>query len=114
MRGAEVLAVAEASVKYVRRDIYSLSQPHREQYFAAMQTLFTTSQEDGEALYGRHFFSHGEMTSLHDSSNVFYHGNLFFLTSHPVMQLKLERALLAIDPTVSLPYWDFLLDTKLG
>jgi hypothetical protein len=114
VRGTHVLAVAEASVKYVRRDLYSLTADDREQYFTAMQTLFTTPQAEGEALYGEYFFSHGEMANLHDFAGAAYHNNLYFLTSHPVMQLKVERALLAINPTVSLPYWDFLLDTKLG
>ena len=114
VRGDEVLAVAEASVKYVRREIYSLTDEHREKYFKAMEILFTTSQSDGEKKYGKYFFSHAEMANLHDADGAAYHDNLFFLTSHPTMQLKVERALLAIDPTVSLPYWDFLLDTKLG
>jgi hypothetical protein len=114
VHGSRVLAVAEISVKYVRRDIYSLTDDHREQYFSAMHILFTTSQAEGEALYGKFFFSHGEMANLHDADFASYHDNLFFLTSHPTMQLKVERSLLAIDPTVSLPYWDFLLDTKLG
>jgi hypothetical protein len=114
IRGDEVLAAAEASVKYVRRDIYTLSDEHREKYFKAMEILFTTSQADGEKKYGKYFFSHAEMANLHDADGAAYHDNLFFLTSHPTMQLKVERALLAIDPTVTLPYWDFLLDTKLG
>lgn len=31
-----------------------------------------------------------------------------------MMQLKMEKSLLAINPSLALPYWDFLLDESLG
>mmetsp|Transcript_76336 Transcript_76336/g.153287 ORF Transcript_76336/g.153287 Transcript_76336/m.153287 type:complete len:691 (+) Transcript_76336:53-2125(+) len=103
-----------ATTKYVRREIRTLSTSDREAYFTAMKSMFLTTQPDGEALYGANFISHGHLAALHNTQNYHYHGNLFFQTSHPSMQLKVDRSLLAINSELSLPYWDFLIDADLG
>lgn len=61
-------------------------------------TIYNTSQEEGQAKYGPAFVSHAHLTGMHNSADYIYHGNLFFLTSHPTMQLKVEKALAAVTP----------------
>ena len=100
-------------VKHVRRELRQLTKVDREAYFDALQTVFLTTQEDGEALYGKDFTSHGKLAELHNSEDNIYHGNLFFLTSHPAMQLRLEASLRSVNPAVATPYWDFLRDADL-
>jgi len=100
--------------KFVRREIRSLSTPDRERYFNAVEKIFTLTMEEGQTLYGQRFSSHDAFTALHDSMSYLYHDNLFFLTSHPTMQLRYEKSLIAIDKEVPLPYWDFLKDAVLG
>lgn len=103
-----------ATVKYVRREIRSLTVDDREAYFEAVGMIFTLSMEEGQALYGKKFSSHDAFTGLHDSTKYKYHDNLNFLTSHPAMQIRYEGALQAVNKEVALPYWDFLLDSELG
>jgi len=40
--------------------------------------------------YGENFRSHANITALHSSEEYEYHGDLFFLTSHPAMQLQVK------------------------
>lgn len=63
-----------------------------------MKEVFTVSQEEGQAKYGHHFVSHAHLTGLHNSVYYIYHGNLAFITSHPTMQIKLEKALASVHP----------------
>lgn len=103
-----------AVTKYVRREIRALSDDDRERYFAAMGVVYSLPLEEGRALYGKRFVNHGHLTSLHDSYLYAYHENLAFGTAHPGFQLKLERAVLAVDAGAGLPYWDFTIDHDLG
>lgn len=111
---SNVLLEVEGTVKYVRREIRTLTEKDRTAFFQALKTVFTVSTEDGKALYGDKYLSHSHLTALHDRNDVKYHGNLFFLTSHPTMQIKCDMALLAVDKTVTLAYWDFVQDSHLG
>jgi hypothetical protein len=103
-----------AAVKAVRRELRRLTEEDREEYFRALHAVFTTDQEEGEAAYGPDFTSHTTLAALHSDLRYTYHGNLFFLTSHPVMQMQLDKSLKAVNPRVATPYWDFLEDAKLG
>ena len=71
-----------------------------------MEIVFSVSTEDGIEEYGDHYIGHGHLTALHNSAGRYhYHGNLYFLTSHPAFQIKIERALRAIDKKIDTPYW---------
>lgn len=100
--------------KYVRRELRSIQEADLKKYFKAVQIMYSTSQTEGQALYGKNFISASHLTASHDSKDFTYHGNLYFLTSHPAMQIRFETSLLSIDPSVVLNYWDFLLDHKWG
>lgn len=43
-------------------------------------------------------------------SDYCYHDGLQFLTSHAAFNLMMERYLQMIDPKVSLPLWDFMIE----
>jgi hypothetical protein len=109
-----VLTSTIGTVKYVRREIRSLTEKDRVAFFQALKTVFTVSTTDGQALYGDKFLGHAHLTALHNMKDEKYHNNLFFLTSHPVMQIKCDQSLIAVDPTVTLSYWDFTMDAHLG
>jgi hypothetical protein len=97
-----------ATTKYVRREIRSLKDDDRDKYFEALQDMLSMDQNEGEAMYGKNFLSLAEATALHTSSYWKYHNNLFFSTSHPVLQLKFEKSLLAVagkSAELVLPYW---------
>lgn len=114
MKGSKTIVDETVTCKYVRRELRSINKADLRKYFKAVQIMYSTHQEEGVSLYGDHYLSYGHLVALHDSNVYYYHANLFFLTSHPVMQMKFEKSLLAIDKTIPLNYWDFLLDNKLG
>lgn len=43
--------------------------------------------------------------------NFCFHNGMHFLNAHAAFDLWVERSLQLIDPTVSLPMWDFMRDT---
>ena len=106
--------VHSAITKYVRREIRDLTDDDRNSYLEALEKVFTLSDTEGRDAYGDEFVSHAHLTSLHNSLRYHYHGNLAFLTSHPAFQLKIEESLRSINPGLSTPYWDFLIDHDLG
>ena len=112
--GTTYVSERKSDVKVVRRELRKLTESDREAYFRALHAVFTTDGETGRAKYGDGFTSHGELSALHNDMNFLYHNNLFFQTSHPAMQLRLERSLRSVNPNVATPYWDFLVDAKLG
>ena len=69
--------------KYVRREIRDLSDEDRNRYFAALEIVYSTSLEDGVALYGAHYKDYKYFTVLHNTNVYCYHHNLAFLTTHP-------------------------------
>jgi hypothetical protein len=111
-----VVATVERTilVRYVRRELRTLPEADLERYFSAMHKVMTTPHEVGRAVYGEHFSGLSHFVALHNQNNMAYHGNLFFATSHPAMQLKFEKSLLAVDAGTPLPYWDMLQDANLG
>lgn len=42
--------------------------------------------------------------------NYCFHNGMHFLNAHASFDLWVERSLQMIDPTVSLTYWDFMVD----
>lgn len=99
--------------KYVRREIRKLSDADRNHYLDALEIMYTITQEEGQAKYGHNFVDHGHLGALHGSSLFLYHGNLAFMTAHPMFILKAEKSLLAINDQLALPYWDLFIDSEL-
>lgn len=106
-----------ATTKFVRRELRTLHDKDREYYFQTLQDMVSFGEAEGEAAYGKDFWSVGRFTAAHTTARWQFHDNLFFSTSHPAMQLKFEKSLLAVAADkgrLFLPYWDFLLDAELG
>ncbi|CAN0411937.1 unnamed protein product, partial [Hapterophycus canaliculatus] len=41
-----------------------------------------------------------------------YHAGLQFLTAHAAFGLMMERSLQTINPKVSLPFWDYMVEAE--
>lgn len=41
-----------------------------------------------------------------------YHAGLQFLTAHAAFGLMMERSLHAVNPRVSLPFWDYMFEAE--
>lgn len=101
--------------KYVKREIHSLTDSDREAVLDAMAAIWQYSQEEGKALFGEKFTSIDTYVTIHsEASNDImcdqYHEGTGFLTHHLAMGVSFEASLRAVNPAVTMPYWDFTIE----
>ncbi|CAM9353897.1 unnamed protein product [Heterosigma akashiwo] len=112
--GASQYFKIQVICKYVRREIRTLNQEDRQKYFNALEAFHTLSQEDGQKLYGTTFYSHKELTVQHletVGSCSPWHSGPNFITTHLAFVADLEKVLQAIEPTIAMPYWNYIQDS---
>ena len=106
---------------YVRREIRSLSSNDLDAAMDAMYTIYSTSEEDGQEMYGEGFHNSTYYVKAHhfnaawtDGDHI--HEGLGFLPQHMKMTNLFEQGMQVVDASVSLPYWDFTIenDAELG
>lgn len=109
----------EGVCMYVRREFRALSESDLDATMDAMATLWYTSEEKGQHLYGSNFHNSTYIASAHyfgasqqDADHI--HEGLGFMLQHIKLTNVFELAMQAVDPSVSLPYWDFTVDTAEG
>lgn len=100
---------------YVRREIRSLTPSDLRAYMDANYVMYSTSDEDGQKKYGPEFHNntyfmrfHHFNSALRDSDHI-HEGN-GFLTQHLKLTNMFDSAVQVIDPSQSIPYWDFTID----
>lgn len=104
---------------YVRRELRGLTDNDLSKTMDAMYTLWSTSDEEGRSLYGDNFHNSTYFVEAHhfnaawkDSDHI--HEGQGFLTQHIKMTNMFELSMQAVDPSVSLPYWDFTIESANG
>jgi len=114
-----VKASGTALCLYVRREIQSLTAADLEDTMDAMYTLWQTSDADGRATYGEYYHSAEYFTQAHhfnaaqrESDHI--HEGLGFIAQHIKISNAFEKAMQAVNPKVTLPYWDFTRDAAKG
>lgn len=110
---------AKALCIYVRREIRSLSTLDLQKTLDTMHKLWTTDTESGKQEFGENFVSAAFLTNLHhfnaawqDSDHI-HEGNGFLL-QHIKLSNMFEVAMQSVDPSVSLPYWDYTIEHSQG
>lgn len=100
---------------YVRREFRSLTTEDQQAFMDANYIIYSTSEEKGQALYGASFRNSTSLVRYHhfsaaqqDADHI-HEGN-GFLTQHIKLSNMFEDSLRAVDPALSLPYWDFTID----
>ncbi len=105
-------------IKYVRREIRSLIDQDRLAFFNAVSIMQRVPTSVGKKIYGDKYRSRDYFNRIH----LYYGGNITcdhwhqgpgFVTSHITFSLLFEQSLQAINPSISLPYWDFTLESTL-
>lgn len=106
-------------VKYVRREIRSLHEDEKEELLDAMVTLWKVQVKDGEGkeLYGEGYQDIWAINRLHfkaggASTCDHFHAGLGFLVAHSMLSNTFEASLQAVNPKLTLPYWDFTIETS--
>lgn len=103
-------------VKYVRREIRALTDQDREMFFNAVAVLQRVPSAVGQLVYGSNYYSKDYLTRLHlyyggTKDCDHWHQGAGFVTSHMALTLMFEQAIQAVNPAVSMPYWDFTLES---
>ena len=102
-------------VRYVRRELRSLSDTDRDAYLDAMEVIFKEDCTLGKSMYGDSWACIDEFTRMHanyagDPECDHMHDGYGFLTQHAGLSMWFEQALQAVNPSVTLPYWDYTIE----
>jgi hypothetical protein len=104
---------------YVRREIRSLISSDLTDLMDAMHTMWVVDEEEGQERYGEYYHDSTFLLKFHHfnsawrESDHIHEGN-GFLMQHIKMTNIFERSIQAVNPAVSLPYWDFTIDEGEG
>ncbi|KAJ8605555.1 hypothetical protein CTAYLR_000128 [Chrysophaeum taylorii] len=104
-------------VKYVRREIRTLSPSDRDAFFDAVGVTYHTPTRIGAKLYGPRYRSAREFAEFHNAMSGqrdcdHLHGGMGFLTQHAAFTRAYEQALQAVNPVVAMPFWDYSIDQQ--
>lgn len=105
-------------VKYVRREFRTLTTDDKSRFVSAMQKVYSLSDEEGQKLYGAKFhnaeyFLLKHLTGAGRTDCDHWHDGAGLVPHHTAFTLEMEQTLQAIDPTVSIPYWEYGMDAYL-
>ena len=108
-------ASVDVYCRYVRRELRSLTDADRVAYFDAVAAVYATPTEAGRRAYGPNFRNvawfvaqHNVLSGARDCDH--FHDGLGFLPQHAAFTSKFDRALQAVNPAVSVPYWDYTIE----
>ncbi|KAK9767309.1 hypothetical protein K7432_003004 [Basidiobolus ranarum] len=87
----------------VRREIRQLSQSEREEFFNALKALHNQSQP---------ISAYDALSQIHSTYAHEIHSGSAFCPWHRQFLRELEKKLQQINPKVTLPYWDWTIDSQ--
>jgi Common central domain of tyrosinase len=101
--------------KYVKRELRTLTEADRERFLDAAIKLWKINSNKGIQLYGSEYVSIDRLVAIHSlaSNDIMcdgFHEGSGFLTHHLALTNSFEASLRAVDPAVTLPYWDFTIE----
>mmetsp|Transcript_9406 Transcript_9406/g.15736 ORF Transcript_9406/g.15736 Transcript_9406/m.15736 type:complete len:708 (-) Transcript_9406:150-2273(-) len=109
--------------KYVRRELRALHYEDREKFRHALRIFHTMPTVEGKAEYGGDFFNYRDSSMLHLAFKGYdaesdgdvcspWHKGMGFFTGHWGMVRMAEKVLQLIDPSIAMPYYDYVLDSE--
>ena len=101
--------------KYVRREVRDLTDDDRNRVLDAMQVVYKTEMAEGKKAYGARFkniayFLEKHLRGAGARECDHWHDDAGVVTHHVAFTLEFEQALQAVDPAVTMPYWDVTRD----
>ena len=108
----------DVALKYVRREIRSMSDDELSTWLDAMKIYYTTSTSEGQEKYGSKYFSAEESLHYHLNGAArtdcdHWHDGAGIVVKHMSFTLAVEQSLQAIDPSITMPYWEYAQDEYL-
>ena len=106
------------AVKYVRREIRSLSDDDRNKFLDALQIMYTVDGDTGREKYGSKYIDASEAVYKHlngagRTDCDHWHDGAGLIVHHMAYTLQVEQSLQTIDSSISMPYWEYGMDTYL-
>jgi len=101
--------------KYVRREIRDLTRDDREKFLSALEITHRVPYDEGQTMYAGKYMDAVGLTRKHlakmtlDRCTPYHNGKVFF-PAHASFSLEMEQSLQTIDPSISMPYWDYTID----
>ena len=99
-------------VKYVRRELMTLTDEDREEFLDAFRTLWDVTTKDGMTKFGKLYKSVAYLSTVHNDAGANsvcdeFHAGTGFLNNHMFLGMYLEQSLRLINPKVSMHYMDY-------
>lgn len=106
----------DVMVKYVRREIRSLTDKDREMFFNAVSIMQRVPTSVGQQIWGDKYKSKDYFNRVHlyyggTADCDHWHQGAGFVTSHMAFTLEYEQSIQSIFPSATVPYWDFTLES---
>ena len=106
------------AVKYIRREIRSLTDEDREDYFNALDLIYQLDETTGQSIYGSkyhsaEYFSYKHLTGAGTTDCDHWHDGAGIITHHMAFSLEFEQTLQSINPSLASHYWEYGMDTYL-
>lgn len=104
---------------YVRREFRTLTVADRDATIEAMWKLWEVDEEAGRHAYGDNFHSYSYLLDFHYFNAAWIHSDHIhegngFLAQHIKMTNIFEAAMQSVEPSTTLPYWDYTIETADG
>lgn len=118
VEGAEQYTTSGSAVcMYVRREIRSLTPADLDATMDAMYAMWSTPAEAGAEKYGEHFHTATYFAEAHHFNAAWQDGDhihegLGFFPQHIKMTNMFELSMQSVDPSITLPYWDFTIESE--
>jgi len=100
---------------YVRREFRALTEADLEKTMDSMWKMWEVSEEEGQELYGDDFHNYAYLLEFHYFNAAWIHSDHIhegngFMAQHIKMSNIFEKSMQRVDPSISLPYWDFTIE----
>jgi len=106
----------EVLCRYVKRELRSLTEDDRDAFLDAAVALWDLDIDAGREKYGGRFTTISEFVVLHafkstgDVECDQFHEGTGFMAHHFALTVAFESSLRAVNPAVTVPYWDFTIE----
>eukprot|EP01038_Epipyxis_sp_PR26KG_P004340 gene4340-6143_t len=106
------------AVKYVRREIRALSPSDEKKFYSTLKTIYSLSSADGKVKYGPKYndityFLYKHLNGAGRTDCDHWHDGAGIVTHHAAFTLEFEQAMQAVEPSVSMPYYEYGMDSYL-
>ncbi|KAJ1447695.1 hypothetical protein M885DRAFT_575528 [Pelagophyceae sp. CCMP2097] len=105
-------------VRYVRREVRELDDADRDLWLDSLFKMWSHGGDEGRQLFGPAFISSDELLSIHATNsalrdNDHFHNGAGFLAQHVRLDNMVSKSLQAIDASISAPYWDWTIESRM-